>query len=184
MSQVFGRSSAVGLPVVERGEGMYLVDTNGKRYLDACGGAAVSCLGHGHTPLLEAVKGQVDRIAYAHTSFFTSEPAEKLATKLVAHAPPGIERVYFVSGGSESVEAAIKLARQYHVETGASQRTEIIARKQSYHGNTLGALSAGGNLWRRRQFEPLLSKSMHHIDWQRNWKRKYWNWVLIALQPL
>jgi len=171
MSQVFGRSSAVGLPVVERGEGMYLVDTNGKRYLDACGGAAVSCLGHGHTPLLEAVKGQVDRIAYAHTSFFTSEPAEKLATKLVAHAPPGIERVYFVSGGSESVEAAIKLARQYHVETGASQRTEIIARKQSYHGNTLGALSAGGNLWRRRQFEPLLSKSMHHID-----PCYYWRW--------
>jgi len=171
MSQVFGRSSAAGLPVVERGEGMYLVDTNGKRYLDACGGAAVSCLGHGHTPLLEAVKGQVDRIAYAHTSFFTSEPAEKLATKLVAHAPPGIERVYFVSGGSESVEAAIKLARQYHVETGASQRTEIIARKQSYHGNTLGALSAGGNLWRRRQFEPLLSKSMHHID-----PCYYWRW--------
>lgn len=171
MSHVFGRTTARELPVVERGEGMYLVDTSGKRYLDASGGAAVSCLGHGHTPLLEAVKDQVDRIAYAHTSFFTSEPAEKLASRLVAHAPPGIERVYFVSGGSEAVEAAIKLARQYHVETGSSQRTEIIARKQSYHGNTLGALSTGGNLWRRRQFEPLLSKAMHHID-----PCYYWRW--------
>jgi len=153
------------------GEGAFLIDSEGKRYLDACGGAAVSCLGHAARPVLEAAKAQLDQLAYAHTSFFTSEPAEELAEMLVARAPEGIERVYFVSGGSEAMEAAIKLARQYFIETGKPERTNIIARRQSYHGNTLGALSAGGNEWRREPFAPMLSQAMHHID-----PAHYWRW--------
>ncbi len=135
----------------------------GNRYLDASGGAAVSCLGHGDDEVVAAIKDQLDLLAFAHTGFFTSEPAEALADLLVAHAPPGIDRVYLVSGGSEAVEAAIKLARQYWVEKGEPQRGRLIARKQSYHGNTLGALAAGGNEWRRAQFAPLLL-DVSHID--------------------
>ncbi len=148
------------MPAVASGEGCYLIDTTGKRYFDA-GGAAVSCLGHSDAHVAEAIKTQVDTIAFAHSGFFTSAPAEALADKLVAHAPEGIERVYLVSGGSEAVEAAIKLARQYFVEKGQPERGHVIARKQSYHGNTLGALSAGGNAWRRGQFAPLLLNMTH-----------------------
>lgn len=144
-------------------EGCYLIDSTGKRYLDGSGGAAVSCLGHGDRAVTDAIKAQLDRVAFAHTGFFTSEPAEALADLLIAHAPPGIDRVYFVSGGSEATEAAIKLARQYMVETGQPGRHRLIARKQSYHGNTLGALSAGGNAWRRAPFAPLLL-DVSHID--------------------
>ena len=144
MPHVFPRNSRGTQPVVTGGEGCYLIDSAGKRYLDGSGGAAVSCLGHGDAEVIGAIKAQLDRIAYAHTGFFTSEPAEALADLLIAHAPPGIDRAYFVSGGSEAVEAAIKLARQYFLEVGQPQRARLIARKQSYHGNTLGALSAGG----------------------------------------
>lgn len=143
------------------GDGCYLIDTNGKRYFDGSGGAAVSCLGHSDTEVTEAVKAQLDQLAFAHTSFFTSQPAEELADLLIEHAPEGIERVYFVSGGSEATESAIKLARQYFVEKGQPQRRHLIARKQSYHGNTIGALSAGGNEWRREQFAPLLLDISH-----------------------
>ena len=120
-----------------------------------------------------ASQSQLDRIAYAHTSFFTSEPAEKLAARLAERAPAGIERVYFVSGGSEAVEASIKLARQYFLEIGQPQRRHVIARWQSYHGNTLGALSAGGNRWRRAQFEPMLVAAMHHVDACHAWRWKH-----------
>lgn len=171
MSHVFHRHTKAALPTVAGGDGPYLIDSDGKRYLDASGGAAVSCLGHSPRPVLDAVKAQLDRIAYAHSSFFTSEPAERLADRLIARAPEGIERVYLVSGGSEAVEAGLKLARQYHVEQGQPARRHIIARWQSYHGNTLGALSAGGNRWRRTQFEPLLSPVMTHID-----PAHYWRW--------
>ena len=160
-NHVFHRAPAP-MPVVASGEGCYLVDTNGKRYFDA-GGAAVSCLGHSDSYVAEAIKAQVDAVAFAHSGFFTSAPAEALADKLIAHAPAGIERVYLVSGGSEAVEAAIKLARQFFVEKGEPDRGHVIARKQSYHGNTLGALSAGGNEWRRGQFAPLLL-AMSHIS--------------------
>ncbi len=170
-SHVFPRHTKAVLPTVASGDGPYLIDTTGKRYLDASGGAAVSCLGHTPTDVLEAVKAQLDRIAYAHTSFFTSEPAEQLADMLIARAPEGIERVYFVSGGSEATEAAIKLARQYFTERGENTRRHVIARWQSYHGNTLGALSAGGNRWRRTQFQPLLVPAMYHID-----PCHYWRW--------
>ncbi|WP_323037006.1 aspartate aminotransferase family protein [Pararhodobacter sp.] len=163
MSHVFPRHTKSLPPVVAGGEGCYLIDTDGKRYLDGSGGAAVSCLGHGDPEVIAAIKAQLDQVAFAHTGFFTSEPAEALADLLIEHAPEGIERVYFVSGGSEATEAAIKLARQYFVEIGQPQRSKIIARKQSYHGNTIGALSAGGNEWRRAQFGPLLL-DISHID--------------------
>jgi adenosylmethionine-8-amino-7-oxononanoate aminotransferase len=121
----------------------------------------VSCLGHGHPEVIAAMKQQLDRLAYAHTSFFTTEVAEQLADRLVQDAPPGTSHAYFVSGGSEAVEAALKLARQYFVEIGQPQRCHFVARRQSYHGNTLGALAVGGNAWRRRQFAPLLIDVTH-----------------------
>jgi adenosylmethionine-8-amino-7-oxononanoate aminotransferase len=161
MSHVFPRHCRAELPVAVGGEGCYLIDAAGRRYLDGSGGAAVSCLGHGDREVTAAVKAQLDRLAFAHTGFFTSEPAEALADLLVEHAPEGIERAYFVSGGSEATEAAIKLARQYFVEIGQPERRHLIARRQSYHGNTLGALAAGGNAWRREQFGPLLIDVSH-----------------------
>jgi len=148
-------------PRAVSGSGAWLTDEHGRRYLDACGGAAVSCLGHGHPEVLHAMHRQIDRLAYAHTSFFTTEVAEQLADHLVANAPAGMSHAYFVSGGSEAVEAALKLARQYFVEIGQPQRRHFIARRQSYHGNTLGALAVGGNAWRRAQFEPLLIQVEH-----------------------
>ncbi len=163
MSHVFPRNIKSPPPRAARAEGCYIYDTDGKAYLDGSGGAAVSCLGHGDRDVIAAVQAQADKLAFAHTGFFTSDPAEELADLLVRHAPEGLDRVYFVSGGSEAVEAAIKLARQYHMENGQPERRHLIARKQSYHGNTLGALAAGGNAWRRAQFEPLLT-AVSHID--------------------
>lgn len=163
MSHIFPRHTKQLPPTAVRGEGCYLYDSTGKQYLDASGGAAVSCLGHGDRTIIEAVKAQLDQLAYAHTGFLTSEPAETLADLLIEHAPGDLDRVYLVSGGSEAMEAALKLARQYFVEKGEPKRGRLIARKQSYHGNTMGALSAGGNEWRRAQFGPLLI-DMSHID--------------------
>jgi adenosylmethionine-8-amino-7-oxononanoate aminotransferase len=148
-------------PTAVRGEGIYLFDAQGKRYLDASGGAAVSCLGHAHPDVLAAMHAQIDRLAYAHTGFFTTEVAEQLAHRLVQTAPEGMSHVYFVSGGSEAMEAALKMARQYFVEIGQPQRQHFIARRQSYHGNTLGALAIGGNAWRREPFAPLLMPATH-----------------------
>src|SRR5690606_32836374 len=124
-------------------------------------GAAVSCLGHGHPDVVAAMHAQIDQLAYAHTSFFTTAVAEELAENLIASAPAGMDKVYFVSGGSEAVEAALKMARQYFVEIGQPQRKHFIARRQSYHGNTLGALAVGGNAARREQFKPLLIDVAH-----------------------
>ena len=163
MTHVFHRYPKMTLPVAAAGEGIELIDSKGKRYLDACGGAAVSCLGHGHPRVLAAIHKQVDELAYAHTSFFTTEVAEQLADELSASAPGDLNHVYFLSGGSEAVEAALKLARQYFVESGQTQRRHFIARRQSYHGNTLGALAIGGNAWRREAFLPLLTPS-HHVS--------------------
>jgi len=156
MSHVIHRSLAHVPLVAVGGKGVELFDQAGKAYLDASGGAAVSCLGHAHPDVLAAMHRQLDQLAYAHTSFFTTEVHEELADHLVAHAPAGMTDVYFVSGGSEAVEAALKMARQYFVEIGQPQRTHFVARRQSYHGNTLGALAVGGNEWRRKQFAPIL----------------------------
>ncbi|WP_404992489.1 aspartate aminotransferase family protein [Cupriavidus pauculus] len=161
MTHVFHRNPKQTMPVAVGGSGIELIDSNGRRYLDASGGAAVSCLGHGHPRVIEAIKAQVDTLAYAHTSFFTTEVSETLARTLAEAAPGDLNHVYFVSGGSEAVEAALKLARQYFVEIGQPQRRHFIARRQSYHGNTLGALAIGGNAWRREPFLPLLVPAYH-----------------------
>ena len=161
MPHVFHRHTRQAYPMAVRGEGVYIVDSEGKRYLDACGGAAVSCLGHNHPAVIEAIKDQLDSLPYAHTGFFTNQPSEDLAEHLIARAPEGLERVYFVSGGSEANETAMKLARQYFVERGEPKRTKFIARWRSYHGNTLGALAAGGNRARRDMFQPLLIEVGH-----------------------
>jgi len=161
MSHILHRQFGRTLPVAVTGQGCTITDSEGRTHLDASGGAAVSCLGHGHPDVIAAMHAQIDRIAYAHTSFFTTEVAEALADDLVQHAPAGISHAYFVSGGSEAIEAALKMARQYFVEVGQPQRRHFIARRQSYHGNTLGALAVGGNEWRRRQFAPLLIPVTH-----------------------
>lgn len=161
MDHVFHRSPGQKLPIAVAGDGPYVIDDAGNRYLDASGGAAVSCLGHSNRVVIDAIKAQLDRLAYAHTSFFTSEAAEELADFLVARSP-GMERVYLLSGGSEAIEASLKMARQYFMELGQDQRRHFIARRQSYHGNTLGALAVGGNQWRRQQFKPVLIRT-HHI---------------------
>ncbi len=163
MSRILHRQIHTTLPVAVGGKGVELFDSEGRSYIDASGGAAVSCLGHGHPDIVGALHAQADKLAYAHTSFFTTEPAEALADRLIEDAPAGMSHVYFVSGGSEAVEAALKMARQYFVEIGQPERRNIIARRQSYHGNTLGALATGGNEWRRTQFRPLLVET-HHID--------------------
>ena len=162
-SRVMHRSLRQTPPKAIGGEGVWLTAEDGRKILDASGGAAVSCLGHQHPRVLEAIASQASELAYAHTAFFTSEPAEALAEKLVGHEPGGLAYVYFVSGGSEAVEASIKLARQYFVEIGQPQRRHFIARRQSYHGNTLGALAAGGNAWRREPYAPLLSSAFSHV---------------------
>lgn len=163
MTKILHRSIAVKLPRAVSAQGVFIQDADGRSYLDGSGGAAVSCLGHGHAEVLDAMRAQMDRVAYAHTSFFTTEVAEDLAERLIDLAPDGLDYVYLVSGGSEAVEAALKMARQYFVEIGQPQRRHIIARRQSYHGNTIGALATGGNAWRRAQFQPILPQT-HHVS--------------------
>lgn len=161
MSHVFPRHCHHSYPEAAYGDGVYIVDSAGKRYLDGSCGAAVSCLGHSDETVAQALRAQLDRLAFAHTRYFTSESAERLASLLVEHAPAGLDRVYFVSGGSEAVEGALKLARQYHLERGETKRMRVIARRQSYHGNTLGALATGGDTRRREFYEPLLMEVSH-----------------------
>jgi len=161
MSNVFPRNCKSRLPLAVQGDGVYIIDRKGKHYLDASGGAAVSCLGHGDATIIDAIKAQLDHLEFAHTGFFSSIPAEALAELLIKHAPGRLDRVYLVSGGSEAVEAALKLARQYFIEIGEPKRHRVIARMQSYHGNTLGALATGGNMWRREPFSPLMIETSH-----------------------
>jgi adenosylmethionine-8-amino-7-oxononanoate aminotransferase len=162
-SRVLHRSLRETPPKAIGGEGVYLFAEDGRRVIDASGGAAVSCLGHQHPRVIAAMAKQASTLAYAHTAFFSSEPAEALAEALVGHEPGGLAYAYFVSGGSEAIEASIKLARQYFIERGEPQRQHFIARRQSYHGNTLGALAAGGNAWRRAPYAPLLSGAFSHV---------------------
>jgi adenosylmethionine-8-amino-7-oxononanoate aminotransferase len=156
MTHIIHRSLRHTPLVAASSSGIYITDEQNKQYIDASGGAAVSCLGHAHPDVLAAMHAQIDKLAYAHTGFFTSEVTETLADHLIEHAPGDLSEVYFVSGGSEAVEAALKLARQYFLEIGQPERTVFVSRRQSYHGNTLGALAVGGNEWRRQPFAPLL----------------------------
>ncbi|MDB5372317.1 MAG: hypothetical protein JWP04_959 [Belnapia sp.] len=164
MSHLVHRSLRADPPLAVRGEGIYLYDQAGREIIDGSGGAAVACLGHGHPQVIAAIKAQLDKLAYAHTALFSCESAEELADIMVGHAPGGLTHAYFCSSGSEGNEAAIKLARQYFLEIGQPQRVRFIARRQSYHGNTLGALSAGGNAMRRAPYAPLLSPAFSHVS--------------------
>ena len=163
-TRVLHRNLREAPPIATGGHGVWLRGADGRDVLDASGGAAVSCLGHQHPRVVEAIQRQAATLAYAHTAFFSSEPAEALADELVGHEPGGLAYAYFVSGGSEAIEAALKMARQYFVEIGQPQRGRFIARRQSYHGNTLGALAAGGNAWRRAPYAPLLSDAFSHVS--------------------
>ncbi|MCA0921550.1 aspartate aminotransferase family protein [Pseudooceanicola nanhaiensis] len=163
MTRLLHRTIGSDLPRAVSGQGITITDAEGRAYIDGSGGAAVSCLGHNDAEVVAAMKAQMDRICYAHTSFFTTDVAESLAERLTAHAPDPLNHLYMVSGGSEAVEAALKMARQYFVEIGQPQRRHIIARRQSYHGNTLGALATGGNAMRRVQFQPILPET-HHVS--------------------
>lgn len=156
VGHVLQRSTRARLPAAVRGEGIFIIDEHGKRYVDACGGAAVSCLGHGDPRLAAAIAEQAARLEYVHTGFFTTPEAEELADLIAKLSPGALDRVWFTSSGSEAIEAALKLARQYHLERGDERRSQVIARRFSYHGNTLGALAAGGSLWRRKPYDPLL----------------------------
>ena len=163
MTHVIHRNLRTDVPTAVRGDGPYIIDATGKRYFDGSGGAAVSCLGHSDREVTDAITRQLESIPYAHTGFFTTEPVEELADFLSSKAPAGLGNCYFVSGGSEAIESALKIARQYFVERGETSRHHIVARRQSYHGNTLAALAAGGNMWRRQQYLPLLIET-HHIS--------------------
>src|SRR5882757_1146928 len=162
-SRVMHRSLRETPPLAVGGHGVWLIDADGREVLDGSGGAAVSCLGHQHPRVLEAIARQAGKLTYTHSSFFSSEPAEALADALVGHEPGGLGYAYIVSGGSEAIEAALKMARQYFLEVGQPQRSRFIARRQSYHGNTLGALAAGGNAWRREPYKPLLADAFSHV---------------------
>jgi len=174
MSHVLRRSLTAIQPSIVAGDGAYLIDDTGKRYLDACGGAAVSSLGHDNEAVRKAICDQVNTLAFAHTGLFTNRWAEELSDYLVAHAPEGTGegRVMYLGSGSEAMEAALKLARQYHVERGETGRAHIIARAPSYHGNTLGALAVSGHAGRRAPFAPLLIET-HHIEATYNYRLQH-----------
>ena len=164
MDHVFHRTPRTPLPYAVGGDGIYIIDDKGNRYIDACGGAAVSCLGHSDKTVRQAMHAQADKLAFVHSGFFTTHVMEDLADRLTSLAPDGLDRAYLVSGGSEAMESALKLTRQYFLESGQPERTHIIAREQSYHGNTLGALATGGNVLRREPFAPLLMNNVSHIS--------------------
>jgi adenosylmethionine-8-amino-7-oxononanoate aminotransferase len=158
MTRVLHRSGAIP-PIAVRGEGIHLYTEDGRRIIDASGGAAVACLGHGNRRVAEAIGRQAAAMAYAHTGTFSNQPAEDLADIILRDEPGGLTRAWFCSSGSEGNEAAIKLARQYFLEVGQPRRIRTIARRQSYHGTTLGTLAAGGNMMRRAHYEPIFSQT-------------------------
>lgn len=164
MSKILHRTVRTNPEIAISGEGLYMTLANGKTVIDASGGAAVACIGHGNASVARVIGEQAKRFAYAHTLFFSTAPAEALAEHLVGDSPGGLTRAFFVSSGSEAMESALKLSRQYFVEIDQPQRTRFIGRKQSYHGNTLGALSLSGHVARRRLYEPLLSDAFSHVS--------------------
>ena len=156
-SALFPRNFRKSYPLAVKGEGCWIIDKAGRRFLDASGQAAVVNIGHGVAEIGDAMAERSSRLAFAHTTQFHSEPAEKLAQRLLALAPPNFRpggRVYFTSGGSEATETAIKLARQLHLERGQPARYRVVSRRQSYHGSTLGAMTVSGNVTRRAPYQP------------------------------
>ncbi len=163
-SRLIQRNLRKDPPLALRGEGIYLHDSNGKTIIDGSGGAAVACLGHGHPRVLEAMRRQMDALCYAHTALYSCESAERLADIVLEGEPGGLTHLYLCSSGSEATEAALKMARQFHVERGQPNRQKFIARRQSYHGNTLGALAASGNAMRRALYMPMLADAFRHVS--------------------
>ncbi|KAM0549852.1 hypothetical protein ACHAPJ_009294 [Fusarium lateritium] len=163
-SNIFHRSLTKDYPEATGGQGVYIIKSDGTKVLDGSSGAAVSCLGHGHPDVIEAIIEQAKGLAFAHTSFFTNDPSEKLASFLINSSEGAFSKVLFLSSGSEAVESALKLGRQYHLAKKNPERVNFISRNYSYHGNTIGALSAGFNPLRRQAFEPLLSTAFHHVS--------------------
>ena len=163
-SSLFHRSLDKEYPTAVRGEGVYLITADGRRILDGSSGAAVSSVGHGNEEVIKAVCDQAHSLAFAHTSFFTSDPAEKLADLILANSDGAFSKILFLGSGSEAVESALKIARQYHVYRGETERVNIIGRVNSYHGNTLGALSMGGHVARRTPYEPLLLDNISRVS--------------------
>lgn len=164
MSNVFYRSPGSAYPRISHGEGVFLFDTGGKRYLDGSSGALVANLGHGRAEIARAMEEQAAKVGFAHTARFTSDAQEELADRIAGLLPFGLRHSYFVSGGSEATETAVKLVRQFHLERGEPQRVRILARWASYHGNSLGALAASGHISRRQPYLPLLSPAFLHFD--------------------
>ncbi|MBA4398068.1 MAG: aspartate aminotransferase family protein, partial [Syntrophus sp. (in: bacteria)] len=160
---IFYRNPGASYPIVERGDGVYIYDQSGKRYLDGAGGAVVVSIGHNVPEIRDAIVSQAGKIAFTHGSQFTSEAAIALAARIVALSPPPLNRVYFLSGGSEAVETTIKMARQYQVDRGKPAKYKVISRWTSYHGNTLGALALGGHTGRRRYYQPLIKHTPHIV---------------------
>ena len=160
-SYVFGRAREGALPKVRKAEGLWIEDDRGNRYLNASGGAAVTNVGHGRREIAEALHQQVLQHDYIHPTAFVSPVVEELAAALASRAPQGIERFYFLSGGGEAVEASIKMARQIHLANGRPERIRLISRWKSYHGMSLGALSAMGRTAFREPFTPLLGDVVH-----------------------
>jgi adenosylmethionine-8-amino-7-oxononanoate aminotransferase len=158
---VFYRSPRKQYPMAARAEGVYIYDTEGKRYLDGSGGAVVVGIGHGVREIAQAMLEQAGHIAFAHGSQFTTQPAVDLAAKLLRISPAGLNRMYFLSGGSEAIETAVKMARQYQIERGKASKYKVISRWTSYHGNTLGALALGGHTGRRKMYLPLMQHTPH-----------------------
>ncbi len=164
MSHLLHRTLFADPPIATSGSGIYLRTADGHEVIDGSGGAAVACLGHGNARVNAAIAAQISKVAYVHTALFSNAAAEELADVLVGHAPGGLTHAYLASSGSEGTEAALKLARQYFLEVGQPQRTRYISRRGSYHGNTLGALSAGGNAMRRAPYAPMLSDAFSHVS--------------------
>jgi adenosylmethionine-8-amino-7-oxononanoate aminotransferase len=161
---LFSRNLRKQYPVAVRGEGCWIIDADGRHYLDASGQAAVVSIGHGVEEIGHAMAEQSSKIAFAHTTQFHSEPAERLAARVLAIAPRNFQnggRVYFTSGGSEATETAIKLARQYFLERKQPSRYRVVSRNQSYHGSTLGAMSVSGNVGRRAPYAPMIPEWGH-----------------------
>lgn len=163
-SALFHRSLEKTYPTATSGSGVHLITSSGQKILDGSSGAAVSCLGHGNQEVIDSICAQARSLAFAHSSFFTSDPAEELGRLILDRSDGAFKKVLFLTSGSEAVESALKVARQYHVYKGETQRVNFIGRTHSYHGNTLGALAAGNNPVRRAVFGDILSPTFHHVS--------------------
>lgn len=162
-NNVFHRSPAKSYPTIVRGEGVYLYDDAGRRYLDACSGSLVTNIGHGVSQIAEVIAEQARTLAFVHGSRWTSQPMAEAAERIASMTPPGLDRIYFVNSGSEATEAAVKMARQFYIERDGpdTPKAKIVGRWLGFHGVTLGALGYGGNLMRRQPFLPMLHDQPH-----------------------